>query len=304
MTADEQSMSAMIGDWVNVAGAMRPKDEAVVSVFDHGFLYGDGVFEGIAVVNRGVFKLDEHLDRLLDSARYLQIDAPDRGAILAAILETARRNRLEEGYLRVVLSRGAGPVGIRNMDKLGSPTLVVIAQHETRAMRANVYANGLRAVMSSVRRVPPQCVDGKAKTCNYINNILAYLEARHAGADTAILLDVEGYVAEDYAANLFVVVGETVKTPMLGSILNGITRRSILKLCGQQGRAAIEARLTSHDLYCADEVFETGSLAEVKPITSIGGRPIGSGRPGRVTQELHHALRELMESGACSTRYE
>lgn len=297
-------MGAMIGDWVNVAGAMRPKNEAVVSVFDHGFLYGDGVFEGIAVVNRSIFKMNEHLDRLLDSARYLQIDAPDRAAIVAAILETARRNRLEEGYLRVVLSRGAGPVGIRNMDKLGSPTLVVIAQHETRAMRANVYENGLRAVMSSVRRVPPQCVDGKAKTCNYINNILAYLEARHAGADTAVLLDVEGYVAEDYAANLFVVAGETVKTPMLGSILNGITRQSILELCRQQGRTAIEVRLTPHDLYCADEVFETGSLAEVKPITSIGGRPIGSGRPGRVTQELHRALRELMESGTCSTRYE
>lgn len=294
----------MIGDWVHVAGAMRSKEDAVVSVFDHGFLYGDGVFEGVAVVKRGIFKLNEHLDRLLDSARYLQIDAPDRAAIMTAILETARSNRLEEGYLRVVLTRGAGPVGIRNMDKLGSPTLVVIAQHETRAMRAALYEHGLRAVMSSVRRVPPQCVDGKAKTCNYVNNILAYLEARHAGADTAILLDVDGYVAEDYAANLFVVADGAVKTPMLGSILNGITRQSILEICRQQGRAAMETRLTTHDLYCADEVFETGSLAEVKPITDIGGKPIGSGRPGPVTQELHRALRELMETGKCSVGYD
>jgi branched-chain amino acid aminotransferase len=294
----------MIGDWVHVAGSMRQRDEAVVSVFDHGFLYGDGVFEGIAVVKRSIFKLNEHLDRLLDSANYLRIDAPGREDILTAVLETARRNSLDEGYLRVVVTRGAGPVGIRNMDKLGAPTLVVIAQHETRAARASVYENGLRAVVSSVRRVPPQCVDGKAKTCNYINNILAYLEARHAGADTAILLDTEGYVAEDYAANLFVVVNGTVKTPILGSILNGITRQTLLQLCRDQGRVTMESRLTTHDLYCADEVFETGSLAEVKPITSIGGRPIGSARPGPVSQELHRALRELMESGSCSVRYE
>jgi branched-chain amino acid aminotransferase len=294
----------MIGDWVHVAGSMRQRDEAVVSVFDHGFLYGDGVFEGIAVVKRSIFKLNEHLDRLLDSANYLRIDAPGREDILAAVLETARRNSLDEGYLRVVLTRGAGPVGIRNMDKLGAPTLVVIAQHETRAARASVYENGLRAVVSSVRRVPPQCVDGKAKTCNYINNILAYLEARHAGADTAILLDTEGYVAEDYAANLFVVVNRTVKTPILGSILNGITRQTLLQLCRDEGRVTMESRLTTHDLYCADEVFETGSLAEVKPITSIGGRPIGFGCPGPVTQELHRGLRELMESGSCSVRYE
>jgi branched-chain amino acid aminotransferase len=190
------------------------------------------------------------------------------------------------------------------MDKLGPPTLVVIAQHETRSMRASIYETGLGAIVSAVRRVPPQCLDGKAKTCNYINNILAYLEARHAGADTAILLDVEGYVAEDYAANIFIVAKGTVKTPMLGSILNGITRQTILDLCREHGRPVLETRLSAHDLYCADEVFETGSLAEVKPIISVGGRPVGGGRPGPVTKELHVALRELMESGSRSVRYD
>jgi len=287
----------MIGDWVFVNGEICARDHAKVSVFDHGFLYGDGVFEGIAVVNKAIFKLEPHLDRLDDSARYLAIAVPDRDRLIAAVLDTARKNGLTEGYLRVVLTRGEGPVGIRNMDKLGAPTLVVIAQHETRALRAAVYENGLSAIVSSLRRTPPACVDGKAKTCNYVNNILAYLEARHAGADTAILLDIEGFVAEDYAANLFCVTGGKVRTPSLGSILNGITRQTVLRLCAESGTGHEETRLTLHDLYVADEVFETGSLAEVKPVTSIAGRSIGTGKPGPVTRRLHSALRALMESG-------
>lgn len=290
----------MIGDWVHVGGKLCHKAEATVSVFDHGFLYGDGVFEGIAVVNSAAFKLEEHLDRLLDSANYLAIAAPGRNELRNAVLDTARRNELKEGYLRVVLTRGAGPVGIRNMDKLGPPTLVVIAQNENRAMRAAVYENGLRAIVSSVRRPPPQCVDGKAKPRNYINNILAYMEARNADADTAILLDVEGYVAEAYAANLFIVAAGVVKTPPLGSILNGITRQTVLRLCSEQNIRHQETRLTLHDLYCSNEVFETGSLAEIKPITTITGRPVGNGSPGPLTQQLHRTLRGLMEGGTCS----
>jgi branched-chain amino acid aminotransferase len=287
----------MIGEWVHINGEMRPRDDAKVSAFDHGFLYGDGVFEGIAVCNRAIFKLDAHLERLEHSARYLAIAAPDGKALASSILDTARRNDLTEGYLRVVVTRGAGPVGIRNMDKLGTPTVVIIAQHETRAARASVYEKGLRAIVSSLRRTPPSCLDGKAKTCNYINNILAYLEARSAGADTAILLDIDGYVAEDYAANLFCVSRGKVRTPELGSILNGITRQTVLRLCADAQIPCEETGLTLHDLYVADEVFETGSLAEVKPIVSIAGRPIGNGSPGATTRRIHSALRELMESG-------
>ena len=293
----------MIGDWVYVNGQLCAKEAASVSVFDHGFLYGDGVFEGIAVVNRAVFKLDEHLDRLRDSATYLAIALPRPDVLRDAALEIARRNGLDEGYLRIVLTRGAGPVGIRNMDKLGSPTLVVIAQRETRALRASVYEHGLSAIISATRRLPPQCIDGKAKTCNYLNNILAYLEARHAKADTAILLDLDGFVAESYAANLFVVARGVVKTPALGAILNGITRQTVLGLCVEARIPHVEMALTPHDLHCADEVFETGSLAEVKPITSIAGRPVGSGKPGPVTKRLHAALRSLMESGSASVTF-
>jgi branched-chain amino acid aminotransferase len=293
----------MLGDYVYIDGRVVPKDAAVVSVFDHGFLYGDGVFEGVSVVNRAVFKLGDHLRRLNDSARYLAIDCPDESVIREAVFQTARKNELDEGYLRIVLSRGAGPVGIRNMDKLGKPTLVVIAQHERRAARAAVYEKGLSAMICSVRRTPPECVDGKAKTCNYINNILAFLEARAASADTAILLDTSGNVAEGYAANTFIVSKGIVKTPTLGSILNGITRQTVIGLCGKAGIVCVETTLTPHDLATADEVFETGSLAEIKPIVSIGGRTIGSGNPGPMTKQLHEALRALMDSKVASESF-
>jgi len=293
----------MIGDWVHVNGSLYKREDAQVSAFDHGFLYGDGVFEGIAVTRRAIFKLDAHLDRLYESASYLAIAAPERSVMREAVLQTASTNDIEEGYLRVVLTRGAGPVGIRNMDKLGPPTVVIIAQHEVRANRTAVYEKGLKAAVSSFRRIPSECVDAKAKTCNYINNILAYMEARQAGADTAILLDVDGFVAEGHAANVFCVSRDVVKTPTLGAILNGITRQTVLQLCTDSGLAFQEARLTLHDLLCAGEVFETGSLAEIKPITSIAGRPIGSGKPGPTTRRLHQALRQLMDSGKQSVSF-
>lgn len=293
----------MIGAYVHIDGRLVEKEKAVVSAFDHGFLYGDGVFEGIAVANRAIFKLAAHLRRLEESARYLAIECPSEDELRTATMETARKNELDEGYLRVVLSRGAGPVGIRNMDKLGKPTLVVIAQHEHRAQRAYIYEHGLKAIVCSTRRTPAECVDAKAKTCNYINNVLAYLEAKSAGADTAILLDTKGLVAEGYAANLFLVSAGVVRTPALGAILNGITRQTVIALCSELRIPCTETQVTPHDLYCADEVFETGSLAEVKPITAVGGRRIGKGEPGPLTRKLHSALRELMDSRSASEAF-
>lgn len=293
----------MIGEHVYINGGFQPKEKAQVSVFDHGFIYGDAVFEGVAVAEKAIFKLDAHLDRLADSARYLGIAYPENGGLRAAAIETARRNGLVEGYLRILLTRGAGPVGIRNMDQLSAPTTVVIAQHEKREGRRHIYENGLSAIISSYRRTPSECVDAKAKTCNYINNILAYQEARAAGADTAIMLDIDGRVAEGYAANLFIVRDGGVLTPALGSILNGITRQTVLTLCEQLGLRAREASLTTHDLYCADEVFETGSLAEIKPIRAIGGRAIGKGAPGPIARRIHEALRGLMASKSDSVLF-
>lgn len=288
----------MIADIVYVNGQFVAKDEAKVSVFDHGFIYGDGAFEGLQIVNGRVFLLKEHLKRLFDSIRYLGFQAPmDADGLRDIIVETARRNGLRDGYVRPIITRGAGPLGIRNMAQLGEPTVVVMAQHESIESRREKWNRGITAQVVSVRRIAPAGFDSRAKTCNYINNILAYLEAQAAGAETALMLDADGYVAEAYSSNIFTVKDGVVATPALGHILGGITRGTLLAICRDLGVPAVEARLTTYDLLTADEVFECGTMAEVRPLVRINGRTIGAGSPGPMAQRLHQALREMMESG-------
>lgn len=288
----------MIGPIVYLNGVFLPKEDAKVSVFDHGFIYGDGVFEGLQVVNGTVFLLREHIERLFNSARYLGFQIPlNFDAVCEVILETARRNDLRNGYMRPIVTRGTGPLGIRNMDVLSSPTVVVMAQYESIEERSNAWDRGITAQIVSVRRIPPECLDSRAKTCNYLNNIMAYLEAKAAGADTAIMLDCDGYVAEAYASNLFCVKNGTVMTPSLGHILGGITRSTLLRICGELGIPAREGNLTVYDLYTADEVFECGTMSEVRPLLKINGRVIGNGKAGPTGQKIYAQLRKLMESG-------
>jgi branched-chain amino acid aminotransferase len=288
----------MIGPIVYLNGDFVSKEDAKVSVFDHGFIYGDGVYEGLQVVNGTVFLLREHIERLFDSARYLGFEIPlGFDAVCEAILETARRNDLRNGYMRPIVTRGTGPLGIRNMDRLGPPTVVVMAQYESIEERRKAWNAGITAQIVSVRRIPPECLDSRAKTCNYLNNIMAYLEAKAAGADTAIMLDTEGYVAEAYTSNLFCVKNGTVLTPSLGHILGGITRATLLRICGELGIPAREGHLTVYDLYTADEVFECGTMAEVRPLLKINGRVIGNGEAGATGARIHAQLRKLMESG-------
>lgn len=288
----------MIADIVYVDGAFVAKEDAKVSVFDHGFVYGDGAFEGLQIVNGYIFKFEAHLDRLEDSIRYLGFSLPiSRAELRELILETARRNKLENGYIRPIITRGAGPLGIRNMSELARPTIVIMAQYEKIESRREKWDGGITAQVVSVRRVPAASLDSRAKTCNYINNILAYLEGRAAGADTAIMLDAEGNVAEAYSSNLFIVKNGKVATPALGSILSGITRGLILDLCRKEGLEATEARLSTYDLLTADEVFECGTMAEVRPLIKIDGRTIGDGAPGPIARKLHGLLRAMMEAG-------
>ncbi|HYC37227.1 MAG TPA: branched-chain-amino-acid transaminase [Usitatibacter sp.] len=288
----------MIGPIVYLDGAFLPRDEAKVSVFDHGFIYGDGVFEGLQIVEGSVFMLEAHVERLFNSARYLGFAIPLTPAELTeAILETARRNELRNGYLRPIVTRGSGPLGIRNMDKLGKPTVVVMSQFESIEERRRAWNRGITAQVVSVRRIPPASLDSRAKTCNYLNNIMAYLEAKAAGADTAIMLDSEGYVAEAYSSNLFCVKAGVVMTPALGHILGGITRATLLRICGELGIPAREGQLTVYDLYTADEVFECGTMAEVRPLLTINGRTIARGEAGPVGARIHRQLRKMMESG-------
>jgi branched-chain amino acid aminotransferase len=291
----------MIGDIVYVNGAFVKKDEASVSVFDHGFVYGDGIFEGLQAVNGGVFKLDAHLARLYRSARYMGFAIPlAREAFAEAVLETARRNGLCDGYLRPIVSRGAGPMGIRHLDKLGPPTIVIVAQHEHVEDRARVFERGLAGHVVSLRRIPSECLDARVKSCNYINNVLAYVEAKQAGADAAIMLDIHGNVAEGYGSNLFAVRDGVVMTPPLGNVLEGITRETVLEICRAEGIPCREPAMTVYDLVTAEEVFETATLAEVTPIVSIDGRVVGDGRPGSLTRRLHAELKRVMASGAHS----
>jgi branched-chain amino acid aminotransferase len=291
----------MIGDIVYVNGAFVKRDEATVSVFDHGFVYGDGIFEGLQAVHGGVFKLDAHLARLYRSARYMGFDIPlAPSAFAEAVLETARRNGLRDGYLRPVVSRGTGPMGIRHMAKLGPPTVVIVVQHEDVNERRDVFERGIAAHVVSLRRIPSECLDSRVKSCNYINNVLAYLEARQAGADTAVMLDVHGNVAEGYGGNVFCVRAGTVMTPALGNILEGITRETVLEICHAQGIPCRETLLTVYDLVTADEVFETATLAEITPVVAIDGRRVGDGRVGPMTRRLHAELRRVMADGAHS----
>lgn len=285
----------MIGDVVYVNGEYLSKDNAKISVFDHNFVYGDGVFEGLQLSGGIVFKLREHIDRLFKSCRYMQIDLPlSREQYARIVCETASKNKLRDGYMRVIVTRGVGPTGIRNMDQLVGPTVVVIGQHEDINKKAGVFKNGCRAIVSSYRRVPPDSVDSRVKTCNYINNILAYLEAKHAGADTAIMLDNTGYIAEGYGSNIFAVTDGVLRTPPEGNILAGITRSTILGICKDLGIEAHETRMTLYDLTTADEVFESASMLEIGPIVSITGTRIGDGKVGPITRKLHEALRREM----------
>jgi branched-chain amino acid aminotransferase len=290
----------MIADYVYINGEFFPHDQAKISVFDHGFIYGDGVFEGLQVSSGAIFRLDAHLDRFFRSAKFLEIEIPlARGELTAAIVETAQRNKLREGYMRPIVSRGAGPTGLRNIHRLGSPTLVILAQHESGKHGA---IDGVSAHVTSIRRVPSECLDSRVKSCNYINNILAYLETRHCGAETAIMLDLNGNVAEGYANNIFCVSSGKVLTPPLGNILGGITRHTLIDLCQQLSIPVAEQNLSVYDLVTGDEVFESSTLGEIVPISSIDGQPVGGTTPGPITRRLSHALRELIESGTQSTR--
>jgi branched-chain amino acid aminotransferase len=299
-SAAKREGQVMIADYVYINGEFFPHDQAKVSVFDHGFIYGDGVFEGLQVSGGGIFRLDAHLDRFYRSAKFLEIEIPlPRAELTGVILETARRNNLRDGYMRPVVTRGAGPTGLRNIDKLGRPTLVILAQHESGKPAS---AGGVTAHVTSIRRVPSECLDSRVKSCNYINNILAYLETKHCGAETAIMLDINGNVSEGYANNIFCVSGGRVLTPPLGNILAGITRDTLLGLCRQLDIPVAEQNLSVYDLITGDEVFESSTLGEIIPISGIDGQPVGGQAPGPITRRLAQELRKLIESGTQSTR--
>ena len=277
-----------------INGAFVPKEEAKISVYDHGYLYGDGIFEGIRAYNGRIFRLDRHLDRLYDSARYLMLEIPlSKPEMSAAIVETVRRCGLRDAYIRPVISRGVGDLGL-DPRKCKVPTVVIIVD-TIQLYPKEAYERGLRAVTAAVRKVRPDAVSVQAKTLNYLSSILARLEANRAGVEEALMLQGDGYVCECSADNIFLVRGGEVWTPPahLG-ILQGVTREAVMELARRQGLPMLERVFTLYDVYTADECFLTGTGAEVGPVVEVDSRRIAAGTPGPITQRLIAAFRDLV----------
>jgi branched-chain amino acid aminotransferase len=288
--------------WFYVNGRFVEDEAAKISVTDHSFLYGDGCFEGIGVCEGRVLHLDEHVTRLFKSARLLRMEVPVSWADLRAlILETAARNGMDRrpmGYLRPLLSRGAGPLGLKYSNKLGPATLVIIPQLGDRRIAYTGEIETLSAVFSSYQRPGPGSLDARIKANNYLTYILAFLEAQDRGADVAILRDPAGYVAEGHAMNVFCVHDGRLCVPQEPLALAGITRRNVIATARRIGYECIETSLTRYDLVAADEVFVTSSLEAIAAIASIDGEPLPAPIPGPITREVRAAyVSAALETG-------
>jgi branched-chain amino acid aminotransferase len=276
-----------------IDGKFCNERDAKVSVFDHGLLYGDGVFEGIRAYHGRVFKLKEHVDRLFYSAKAILLDIPmTPEKISAAVLESCRINKIRNGYIRLVVTRGVGTLGL-NPRSCKNPSVIVIAD-KIQVYPAELYARGMEIVTVPTVRNLHSAVNPAVKSLNYLNNILAKIEANNAGVEEAVMLNAEGFVSECTADNLFIVKnGELFTPPLSAGALYGITRQTVMELARQAGMKVSEPNLTRYDLFCADECFLTGTGAEIMPVITIDKRVIGTGKPGIVTRQLvkeYHAL--------------
>lgn len=280
---------------VYVDGHYLPKKDAKISVFDHGLLYGDGIFEGIRTYGGRVFKLDRHLERLYQSAGMISLEVPlDQADFRDVILEVCRRNEVQEGYIRPIVTRGAGTLGL-DPRRTERPTVIVIA-----TMLAPLYEEkaeqGLRLITSKWRRNPPQALNPNIKSLNYLNNILAMLEVIEKGMDEAVMLDMDGFVSEGSADNIFIYDGSTFISPPVETNLPGVTRETAIELIREKGWDFREEKFRMEALYSAQEVFLTGTAAEIAPVVEVDSRKIGSGKPGEKTKELTASFKELVNS--------
>ena len=277
-------------------GNFVPEEEAKISVFDHGLLYGDGVFEGIRVYNRRVFMLDEHLERLYGGAKVIRLEIPlSPEELKEKVCETVRVNGLDDGYVRLVVTRGKGDLGLSPM-KCSNPSVFIIAS-TIKIYPDEVYREGLKVFTVSTRRNNPDSLSPQIKSLNYLNHVLAHLEVLHAGADEGLMLNDQGYVTECVVDNFFIVQEGVVKTPPTNAgALAGITRKAVFRLAPSVGVEIKEENLSLVECYVSDECFLTGTAAEIAPITHIDERAIGDGRPGPITRKLMEAFHKFRES--------
>jgi branched-chain amino acid aminotransferase len=278
---------------IYIDGKFYPETEAKISVFDHGLLYGDGIFEGIRFYNGRVFRLEEHLRRLWESAHSIQLEVPMTMREMSdALLETIRQNHLRDGYVRLVVTRGIGNLGL-NPAQCKSPSVIIIAA--TIALyHEDFYRKGLTIVTCATRRINPAALNPAVKSLNYLNNVMARIEADLAGADEALMLNDAGNVAECTADNVFIVKHGQISTPPVSAgALQGITRSVVFEIAGKLGIKVLETDITRHDVFVANECFLTGTAAEIVPVVKVDGRLIGSGKPGPLTTRIIAQFREM-----------
>ncbi len=281
---------------IYINGKFYGKEDAKVSVFDHGLLYGDGIFEGIRAYNRCVFKLKEHVVRLFESAQTLMLKIPmTQAQMCQAVVDTLKANNLDDGYIRPIVTRGVGDLGLDPRKCTGGPSVIIIAD-KIALYPEKFYKEGLSIITVPTVRNLPEALNPQIKSLNYLNNILAKIEAANLGYDEAIMLDNMGYVAECTGDNIFVVKGNHLYTPpqCMGT-LRGITRDTVLEIAEKEKIDTHEHVITRHEVYNADECFLTGTAAEIIPVVKIDGRQIGSGQPGVMTRKLIGKFKELTQ---------
>ncbi|HVW38681.1 MAG TPA: branched-chain-amino-acid transaminase [Pirellulales bacterium] len=281
---------------IYISGQFYGKEDAKISVFDHGLLYGDGVFEGIRSYGGRVFRLEEHLDRLWESAKAIWLKIPmTKDAMGQAIYETLKLNGISDGYIRLVVTRGAGTLGL-DPNRTADPQVIIIAD-KIALYPPEMYENGLQIVTVSVVRNHAAALSPRIKSLNYLNNILAKIEGLNAGCVEAMMLNTKGEVAECTGDNIFLVRGGELLTPPLeAGILEGITRQAVIDIARRAKMTVREIPLTKHDVYIADECFLTGTAAEVIPVVKVDDREIGSGKPGPVTRDLREQFHKMARS--------
>ena len=272
---------------IYIDGEFYPKSEAKISVYDHGLLYGDGVFEGIRAYNGVVFKLKEHIERLYKSAHPIFLEIPlSKEQLTKAVLETLRKNNLKDAYIRLVVTRGRGDLGL-DPRKCPKATIIIITEPQLQLHSSEKLENGIQTIITWVRRNSIDSASHEMKSLNYLNSILGKIEANNIGADEAICLDKTGYVCEGVGENIFIMRDGKLLTPPLSSgALDGITRAFIIELTKKMGIEVIERNLTPNELFTADEAFFTGTAAEVAPIREVNKRVIGIGKSGPVTKRI------------------
>jgi len=283
---------------VYIGGKLYDKADAKISVYDHGLLYGDGVFEGIRSYAGRVFRLEQHIRRLYESAKAIHLTIPmSQGDMAQAVVDTLTVNKLKDGYIRLIVTRGAGSLGL-DPRKTTDPQIIIITDSIS-LYPAELYDHGLKIVTAGTMRNHPSALNPRIKSLNYLNSILAKIEGTNAGCLETLMLNFKGEVAECTGDNIFIVRDKEVHTPSIDSgILEGITRDAVIELARGAGYKVVERTMDRHDIFIADECFLTGTAAEVIPVVELDGRPIGTGKPGPVTADLHKRFHALVRGEA------